>query len=223
MLPHERTHARPKEDRLALLRATRTQLEPIFLLYDADPPVAGPTGEPEIDVDEGGVRTRVWRLDSDEIELDVPLLIADGHHRYETAVAFREEEPDGDPHVRRARLVALARARDLPDPPRSSSVERRPVRAHDLDLGHAARSRLPARATSSASTPTTSSTRSEIEQLRAGGIEYTPNAQQAVDAVDAGVAELGVPRPRADDRAGRSSSPAAARRCRRSRRSSIRS
>ena len=37
VLPHERTHAGPKEGRLRLLRATRTQLEPIFLLYDADP------------------------------------------------------------------------------------------------------------------------------------------------------------------------------------------
>src|SRR5579862_4644357 len=38
VLPHERTHAGPKEGRLRILRATRTQLEPIFLLYDADPP-----------------------------------------------------------------------------------------------------------------------------------------------------------------------------------------
>jgi uncharacterized protein (DUF1015 family) len=93
VLPHERTHAGPKEGRLRLLRATRAQLEPIFLLYDADPPVSAPGGEPELDVEEGGVRTRVWRLPADELELDVPLLVADGHHRYETAVAFREEEP----------------------------------------------------------------------------------------------------------------------------------
>src|SRR6185436_8784473 len=91
---HERTHAGPREGRLRLLRATRTQLEPIFLLYDADPPVARPRGEPDIDVDDGAVRTRVWRLARQEIQLDVPLLIADGHHRYETAVAFREEEPE---------------------------------------------------------------------------------------------------------------------------------
>ena len=42
VLPHERTHAGPKEGRLRILRATRTQLEPIFLLYDADPPLAAP-------------------------------------------------------------------------------------------------------------------------------------------------------------------------------------
>jgi uncharacterized protein (DUF1015 family) len=93
VLPHERTHAGPKEDRLRLLRATRTQLEPIFLLYDAEPPIARPDGKPAMDVEEDGVRTRVWPVKSGELEIDVPFLIADGHHRYETAVAFREEEP----------------------------------------------------------------------------------------------------------------------------------
>jgi uncharacterized protein (DUF1015 family) len=94
VLPHERTHAGPKEGRLRLLRATRTQLEPIFLLYDAEPPVARPQGAPEMDVDEGGVRTRIWRLPADTaLTIDTPFLIADGHHRYETAVAFRDEEP----------------------------------------------------------------------------------------------------------------------------------
>jgi uncharacterized protein (DUF1015 family) len=93
VLPHERTHAGPKEGRLQLLRATHTQLEPIFLLYDADPPLKRPAGQPELDVDEGGVQTRVWRLPAAELEIDAPFLIADGHHRYETAVAFREEDP----------------------------------------------------------------------------------------------------------------------------------
>jgi uncharacterized protein (DUF1015 family) len=94
VLPHEKTHAGPKAGRLNLLRATRTQLEPIFLIYDAAPPVGRPHGAPDMDVDEGGVRTRVWRVPATEpIELDTPLLIADGHHRYETAVAFREEDP----------------------------------------------------------------------------------------------------------------------------------
>ena len=93
VLPHERTHAGPKEGRLQVLRATRAQLEPIFLLYDADPPVPRPQGDPDLDVEEGGVRTRIWRLPADQLEIDTPFLIADGHHRYETAVAFREENP----------------------------------------------------------------------------------------------------------------------------------
>ena len=46
MLPHERTHAGPKEGRLRLLRATRAQLEPIFLLYDGPAPVERPDREP---------------------------------------------------------------------------------------------------------------------------------------------------------------------------------
>jgi uncharacterized protein (DUF1015 family) len=93
VLPHERTHAGPKEDRLRLLRATRTQLEPIFLLYDADAPFSRPAREPAVDVTESAVRTRVWPIEDDPVTIETPLLIADGHHRYETAVAFRAEDP----------------------------------------------------------------------------------------------------------------------------------
>ena len=93
ILPHERTHAGPKEGRLRLLRATQTQLEPIFLLYDAEPVFTRPEGEPAVDVEEGGVRTRMWPIAAGAVTIDTPLLIADGHHRYETAVAYREESP----------------------------------------------------------------------------------------------------------------------------------
>jgi uncharacterized protein (DUF1015 family) len=91
ILPHERTHARPKEGRLRLLRATRTQLEPLFFLWDGTIEVGG-LGEPDMEV--GG--DRLWRLDpgfgdalTEELA-DAQLLIADGHHRYETALAFGE-------------------------------------------------------------------------------------------------------------------------------------
>ncbi len=94
VLPHERTHAGPKEGRLRLLRATRTQLEPIFLLYDAEAPLSRPHGEPAMDASESGVRTRVWPVAAPSVTIDSPLLIADGHHRYETAVAFRAEDPN---------------------------------------------------------------------------------------------------------------------------------
>src|SRR3954453_22927283 len=60
VLPHERTHAGPKEGRLRLLRATRAQLEPIFLLHDGDP-VALPDREPDLEV--GG--DRLWRVEAD--------------------------------------------------------------------------------------------------------------------------------------------------------------
>ena len=91
VLPHERTHRGPKEGRLRLLRATRTQLEPIFLLYDGAAPFEVPSRDPDVSV-EG---TRAWRLRDDGIAdafADKQLLIADGHHRYETALAFHAEE-----------------------------------------------------------------------------------------------------------------------------------
>src|SRR5438309_2282784 len=89
VLPHERTHAGPKEGRLRLLRSTRTQLEPIFLLHDGDP-VKIPPREPDLAA--GG--DRLWRVEDDPGErfADAQLLIADGHHRYETALAFHEED-----------------------------------------------------------------------------------------------------------------------------------
>ncbi|MGN6429925.1 MAG: DUF1015 family protein [Gaiellaceae bacterium] len=89
VLPHERTHAGPKEGRLRLLRATRTQLEPIFLLHDGDP-VELPEREPDIAV--GG--DRLWHAGDDPSDrfADAQLLIADGHHRYETALAFHAED-----------------------------------------------------------------------------------------------------------------------------------
>jgi uncharacterized protein (DUF1015 family) len=91
VLPHERTHAEPKEGRLRLLRATRVQLEPIFLLYDGPAPVDRLHDEPDLEV-EGA---KLWRLDDPALVRafdDKQLLIADGHHRYETAVAFANEE-----------------------------------------------------------------------------------------------------------------------------------
>jgi uncharacterized protein (DUF1015 family) len=90
VLPHERTHRGPKEGRLRLLRALRTELEPIFLLYEGERPFDVPQGPPDAAV-EGA---RLWRLADDlsEAFADKQLLIADGHHRYETALAFHAED-----------------------------------------------------------------------------------------------------------------------------------
>jgi uncharacterized protein (DUF1015 family) len=91
VLPHERTHRGPKEGRLRLLRAVGAQLEPIFLLYDGEPPFAVPARSADLET-EG---TRLWRLGPEPAIADAladrRLLIADGHHRYETALAFHEE------------------------------------------------------------------------------------------------------------------------------------
>jgi uncharacterized protein (DUF1015 family) len=89
VLPHEKTHSGPKEGRLRLLRATRTQLEPIFLLWDGSIAIDG-LGEPDI----AAAEAKLWRLDAEFGEAlteelrDAQLLIADGHHRYETTLSF---------------------------------------------------------------------------------------------------------------------------------------
>jgi uncharacterized protein (DUF1015 family) len=103
--PHERTQPGPKEDRLRLTRATRANLSPIFSLFDdpggeaqaaleaavADEPFAATT-------DDDGVENRLWRI-ADPAALEAveralaprELLIADGHHRYETARIYAQE------------------------------------------------------------------------------------------------------------------------------------
>jgi len=111
VLPHEKTHRGPKLDRLELLRATRTNLESIFLLApDGDGSVAaglraisGGGGEeeegrqPDARAELDGVEIRLWRVGSPDAERltaslsAAPLYIADGHHRYETAVAYATE------------------------------------------------------------------------------------------------------------------------------------
>jgi uncharacterized protein (DUF1015 family) len=103
--PHERTHAGPKETQLELLRATRASLSPIMLLYD-DPSAGARTaleglaqGEPLLAAQDGPSTNRLWRItDPDALAAardalaDQRLVIADGHHRYETALAFHEEQ-----------------------------------------------------------------------------------------------------------------------------------
>jgi uncharacterized protein (DUF1015 family) len=103
--PHERTHPGPKADRLALTRATRANVSPIFSLFD-DPQervaalvgatyAAEPFGEA---TDDEGTANRLWCVGDPETVAaiqaalaDTELLIADGHHRYETARAYAEE------------------------------------------------------------------------------------------------------------------------------------
>jgi uncharacterized protein (DUF1015 family) len=92
VLPHELTHAGPKEGRMRLLRALRAHVEPLFFLYEGA--LEGPSGAPELEVELEGVRNRLWRVEGEPpAELaDAQLLIADGHHRYETTLAFHEQD-----------------------------------------------------------------------------------------------------------------------------------
>jgi uncharacterized protein (DUF1015 family) len=99
---HEQTLAKPKADRLNLLRAARAHFGQIFMLYNDNGEIDGvlsQDGPPTTEVtDEYGVVHRLWRVsDPSLVDLvrnkmrDKKLIIADGHHRYETAIAYRNE------------------------------------------------------------------------------------------------------------------------------------
>ena len=127
VLPHERTHAGPKESRLRLLRAAQAQLEPIFLLYDGVAVVSPPDREPDL-VTHG---TRLWRVPGEgvtEAFADRQLLIADGHHRYETAVAYAAEQ--GTPESARMMVVLVSTS----DPGLEIFPTHRLFRGHDEAL-----------------------------------------------------------------------------------------
>jgi uncharacterized protein (DUF1015 family) len=192
VLPHERTHAGPKEGRLRLLRATRAQLEPLFFLWDGTIEVDG-LGEP--DLQSGG--DSLWRLDTEFSEAlvqelaDAQLLIADGHHRYETALAFHEEDgteasawllavivPTGQegltifPTHRVAQTAGSGSGTPIA-PPREHLPG--PVRyragAYELLDGNGFLDP------------------EVVDRLGPGGVTYTPRREEAVAAVDRGEAE----------------------------------
>jgi uncharacterized protein (DUF1015 family) len=119
ILPHERTHSGPKEDRLRLLTTLQVNTEQVFLLYP-DPQnrvnallrSAIADREPNVDVVElfeNAVRQRMWVVTDPDIQQAIQahmapmrnLIIADGHHRYETALTFRNQQraahPDAPP------------------------------------------------------------------------------------------------------------------------------
>ena len=107
---HEQTLSGPTKDRLELLRHTRAHFEQLFMLYqDPSGEIDGILDEvaraapTSLVADEYGAEHRLWRIASpDRIErirqvmAEKKLLIADGHHRYETALAFRDENPGSE-------------------------------------------------------------------------------------------------------------------------------
>lgn len=115
--PHERTQPGPKQDRLDLTRATRHNLSPIFSLTsrDAWPHLADAVANaaPIAEMtDPDGTVNRIWRLPQPELHAAVAeelaeaeLLIADGHHRYETARTYAAEVGGEGPHA--STLMAL--------------------------------------------------------------------------------------------------------------------
>jgi uncharacterized protein (DUF1015 family) len=110
--PHERTHPGPREDRLRLTRATKANLSPIFSLYDDPEGVVSSSVEQYISrppvgeaTEADGTVDRLWRIEDRGVISSVAealasteLLIADGHHRYETARQYAEEVGGEGPH-----------------------------------------------------------------------------------------------------------------------------
>ena len=100
VLPHEHTLSKPKADRMSLLRACGAQQGQIFMLYPRPQrnPLPTPQGEPVLTAtDDYGVVNKLWEI-SDPAAIksaqnalrDSKFYIADGHHRYETALAYRD-------------------------------------------------------------------------------------------------------------------------------------
>jgi len=105
ILPHEKTLAKPKDDRLKLLRACAANLSPLMSLFDDPdqslaPVLQGATASEPLEdfVTDDGERHRLWAITDvstsakiAEFFHDKQLFLADGHHRYETGLAYREE------------------------------------------------------------------------------------------------------------------------------------
>ena len=191
VLPHERTHAGPKEDRLRLLRVTNVHFEPIFLLYDGAPPFEFPSGPPDVETEDA----KLWRVPGEGIEDafgDEQLLIADGHHRYETALAYgagtipvvlvstkdpglmifpthRVAERVNGPAPALADLSTALAELEAESPDRAATVLYR--RSDDIALVQGREGELDVQL---------------VESMAPQGVTYTPSVEEAVAAVDSG-------------------------------------
>jgi uncharacterized protein (DUF1015 family) len=127
VLPHERTHGGAKADRLELYRATATAFEPLWFVYGGSGTAlprlleAGFSGEPAttFQTDEGEehrlwvAADTAWQEEVTRAFADLPLLIADGHHRYETALTYAAERgPSRDSAANHAMVLLV----DIDDP-----------------------------------------------------------------------------------------------------------
>jgi uncharacterized protein (DUF1015 family) len=184
VLPHERTHAGPKEGRLRLLRVTRAELEPIFLLHDG-PTVELPARAPDLEVD----GTRLWRLDEPLPEYR-QLLIADGHHRYETALAFHDEDGSEESAYTLAALVST-REQGLTIFPTHRIAERFEGDLHYQDedpraLFDEGRGVVVATRAGATLVEGDGVDAEVVERLGPEGVTYTPSVDEALAAVESG-------------------------------------
>ena len=207
VLPHERTHRGPKEGRLRLLREVGAQLEPIFLLHEGERPFDVPDRAPDLEVES----TRLWRLDESarisEAFSDRQLLIADGHHRYETALAYHEET--GTPESGFMLVVLVS----VDDPGLEIFPTHRVFGSRPAETLGGERRRGPEDALAElnalprdrAAVVVYGDGRTElaldgdgeldvrlVDRLGHEGLTYTPDWQEAVRAVDQGEAEVAV-------------------------------
>lgn len=103
VIPHLKTLPRPREDRFRHIQATNINVSPVVGVYHDPTGNIAPlleeasSGLPLLEFTRGKVITRLWRIDSSEMSeriraafLDIPLLIADGHHLYEAALTYRD-------------------------------------------------------------------------------------------------------------------------------------
>jgi len=115
VLAHEKTQAKPRADRLALMEACRANMSQIFSIYPDEDGVLSPLYEkvfssaaPSLDIlDDEGIRRQLWPVDDPAILHRVTdamrakkIFIADGHHRYETALAYRDRQRQRFPAAR---------------------------------------------------------------------------------------------------------------------------
>jgi uncharacterized protein (DUF1015 family) len=196
VLPHERTYGKTKEGRLQLMREVNAQLEPLFFLYEGEPPARRPEREPDLEVE--GVR--LWRLPADGIAeafANRQLLIADGHHRYETTLAYDPEGADvlavlvslEDPGLTIFPTHRLLERVNGPNPTHDDinlamlDLEEQPAdeahgvlyrRGHRIALLHGHTGQLDVEL---------------VDALKPHGVTYTASLEDAVGAVDRGEAE----------------------------------
>src|SRR5262245_4529712 len=193
VLPHEQTHAGPKEGRLRLLRALRAHVEPLFFLYEGA--LDSPEGPPVVEVELEGVRNRLWRLGDEPAPqlAEAQLLIADGHHRYETTLAFHEQEGTEESAWLLAVVVPTEQegltifpthrlAEDV-DVSCCDSVNAEPLELLRRGAGTVVYRRGERRVLV---TDASQLDVSAVEPLIKGTVGYTPRAEEAVESVDRG-------------------------------------
>jgi uncharacterized protein (DUF1015 family) len=200
VLPHERTHRGPKEGRLRLLREVQAQLEPLFFLYEGEPPARRPDREPDLEVD----GARLWRLEPAGIAeafADRQLLIADGHHRYETSLAYGEHTSVlavlvslDDPGLMifpTHRLFEHAPPEQLPTEERLGDAKSARAALENVPPDRAA-ALLYRDGGFELSVDGNELDVQLVDRLGHEGISYTPDWDAAVQAVDEGQAEVAV-------------------------------